>query len=107
MLWKCDVTTTRNPMPASLHVCKIMNPKMFGSVVLFLFVLTSTSSAKAQPPDDMSCAEMGGAIKAISAFLDGVYMGLEGEAADPGAQRVLHALTHGLLSIQREYNESC
>ena len=40
------------------------------------------TSVNAQVDGDMECAEMRGAIKAISAFLDGTFMGL---VTDPGA----------------------
>jgi hypothetical protein len=47
--------------------------------------------AAAQSSDSVQCVELKGGIKAISAFLHGVYQGLEGDVADPGAQKVLNA----------------
>lgn len=72
---------------------------------LFLGLHPGFESVKAQ--SELGCAELRGAIRAMSAFLDGVMLELAGEHSDPGAEGVLDALTQALAHTQQEYSINC
>jgi hypothetical protein len=87
-------------------MCKVIVVILTAPIIFGTASIIPTTLVNAQVDGNMDCAEMRGA-KAISAFLDGTFMGLEGDVADPEAQKVLNALTQGLLELQQQYNSNC